>query len=525
MKEKKDTFRANIPEIERIIGYTFTDKSLLTQAFTRTSYCNEQKQRGNSIQSNEVLEFVGDSVLSLSIITFLMRENAERYEYGIHTKLDEGDFSNVKSKLSDKTNLSRCITALGLEKYLRLGEGDKKLGIENEPSVMEDLFESIVGAVYFDCDMSVGVVMGVVSRMLDLSAYTVKTPPIQSSKNALQEFCADKKRRLPPPVYKTLGEEGPDHKKVYERGVYIGERLVARAKGKNRKLADAAAAEAALAVLEDEKKEKAAPTEEKPEAKPKDSKTEAKTKDSKTEAKTKDSKTEAKKPNSGKKPPEKATEKKPEKAPEKKPEKKAEKPTAPTKKAEEKKPPKEEKPTAKAKTAAPKAENSTPKTEKSTKKAEKTTDKKPEKNGKPKKEAATPTPEAKPSKKQTKVDKKDAKKTATAEPKATVKKPLNLTRPTTNAKKPNVYEASASAKLKTHAMRSGVATPSFKDLGEVRDGSRVSCRVECIFMGKRAVGTGATRPEAKENAASKLLASLSPTKEDKKPTAKKSKKK
>ncbi len=507
MKEKKDAFRAYIPEIERIIGYTFTDKSLLTQAFTRTSYCNEQKQRGNSIQSNEVLEFVGDSVLSLSIITFLMRENAERYEYGIHTKLDEGDFSNVKSKLSDKTNLSRCITALGLEKYLRLGEGDKKLGIEHEPSVMEDLFESIVGAVYFDCDMNVGVVMGVVSRMLDLSAYTVKTPPIQSSKNALQEFCADKKRRLPPPVYKTLGEEGPDHKKVYERGVYIGERLVARAKGKNRKLADAAAAEAALAVLEDEEKKKAAPTEKK------------------SEAKTKDSKTEAKKPNSGKKPPEKATEKKPEKAPEKKPEKKAEKPTAPTKKAEEKKPPKAEKPTAKAKTAAPKAENSTPKTEKSTKKAEKTTAKKPEKNSKPKKEAAAPTPEAKPSKKQTKVDKKDAKKTATAEPKATVKKPLNLTRPTTNAKKPNIYEASASAKLKTHAMRSGVATPSFKDLGEVREGSRVSCRVECIFMGKRAIGTGATRPEAKENAASKLLASLSPTKEDKKPTAKKSKKK
>lgn len=506
MKEKKDNFRAHIPEIERIIGYTFADKSLLTQAFTRTSYCNEQNQRGKSIQSNEVLEFVGDSVLSLSIITFLMRENAQRYEYGIRTGLDEGDFSNVKSKLSDKTNLSRCIMALGLEKYLRLGEGDKKLGIEREPSVMEDLFESIVGAVYFDCGMNVEVVMGVVSRMLDLSAYAVKTPPIQSSKNALQEFCADKKRRLPPPVYKTLGEEGPDHKKIYERGVYIGDRLVARAKGKNQKLADAAAAEAALAVLESEEKEKSASAEKKPEPK---------TKSAKTEPKPKDTKTDGKKAADGKKPTEKVTEKKAEagskKKTDKKPDNKAENPAAPTKKAEEKKPQKKEKPAANADKAAPKSD--------------KPTGKKTEKKGKAKKEAPATTPEAKPSKKQTKVDKNDTKKTAPTEPKTTAKKAVNLTRPTTNAPKSNVYESSASAKLKTHAMRSGVATPTFKDLGEVRDGSRVSCRVECIFMGKRAIGTGATRPEAKENAASKLLSSLSPINEEKKPTAKKPKKK
>ena len=420
MKGSKDHFPACIPEIEKIIGYDFFDKSLLTQAFTRTSYCNEQNQRGKSIQSNEVLEFVGDSVLSVSIITFLMRENAERYEHGIRTRLDEGDFSNVKSKLSDKTNLSKCIMALGLEKYLRLGEGDKKLGIEREPSVMEDLFESIIGAVYFDSDMNVAVVMGVVSRMLDLSAYAVKTPPIQSSKNALQEFCADKKRRLPPPVYKTLGEEGPDHKKVYERGVYIGERLVARAKGKNQKHADAAAAEAALAILEDEEKAKAKVPEKKA-----------------TEAKPTEKKTAKKKP--------------------------ADK-TTPVKEApKEKGPTAEKKSSKKAKKPAPTAEKPGVNEEKAAPKVEKPTEKKPEKKGKEKKADPAQAPETKTTKKQTKVDKKKEKETAVSEPHAVVKKPINLTRPTTNAAKSNIYESSASAKLKTHAMRSGVVLASHRN--------------------------------------------------------------
>ena len=102
-QEKKDIFPTCLPEIEKIIGYTFRDKSLITQAFTRTSFCNEN---GGAYQSNEVLEFIGDSVLSVSIITFLMDMHAERYEHGIRTVFGEGDFSNIKSKLSDKKNLS-----------------------------------------------------------------------------------------------------------------------------------------------------------------------------------------------------------------------------------------------------------------------------------------------------------------------------------------------------------------------------------------------------------------------------------
>ena len=418
MKKEKNT-AFPVGNIEAVIGYTFRDKSLITQAFTRTSFCNEANQRGESYQSNEVLEFVGDSVLSVAIITFLMRTHAERYERGIRTKLDEGDFSNIKSKLSDKKNLSECITALGLEKYLRLGEGDKKLGIENEPSVKEDLFESIIGAVYLDCNMDIPTIMGVVSRMLDVSLYAAKNTTIQSTKNALQEFCADKKRRLPQPIYKTLGEEGPDHKKIYERGVYVGDRLVASAKGKNLKLADAAAADAALKILLAE------------ESAPKDT------------------------------------------APEAAKEKKAKEPRKTEPKRDEKK-------KAASKKAEPKSDEKKPSTKKpATKKAE----------------ASAPKPEPK---KQTKVSKSEDK---AAEAKPTVK--------TENAAKNATRGGtSAATRLKNHAMRNKVATPAFKDLGEWVDGGKTVYRVECIYMGRSAIGTGKSRPEAKDAAADKMLASV-----------------
>ena len=221
------------------------------QSFTRTSFCNER--RGEGYISNEVLEFFGDSVLSAAIITILLDEKTERYEHGIKTALTEGDFSNIRSKLADKRNLSKSTYSLGLQKYLIMGEGDSKLGIANEPSVMEDLFESIVGAVYIDCGKDLKTVIKVVAGMLDTSVYLAESaPPMQSAKNSLQEFCADKKRRLPPPVYKTASETGPDHRKTFERAVYIGDRLVATGKGKNQKEADSAAAATALAILKAE---------------------------------------------------------------------------------------------------------------------------------------------------------------------------------------------------------------------------------------------------------------------------------
>lgn len=252
------TDKINLNEIEKKIGYKFRDKSLLLQALTRTSFVNEHKCRGAApYQSNEVLEFFGDSILSASIVTLFIKEYSERYEHGVRTKLGEGDFTVIRSRLTDKKNLSARALELGLGEYLRMGEGDAKLGIKSEPSVLEDVFESIIGAVYIDSDMSLETVNRVVAGMLDISRFVSSaskgTAPeaTRSAKNRLQEWCADKKRRLPAPLYKTVSESGPEHKKVYERACYIGDELYAVGKGKNLKEADAAAAEAALKKLEE----------------------------------------------------------------------------------------------------------------------------------------------------------------------------------------------------------------------------------------------------------------------------------
>lgn len=244
-------FEKNRHKVEEIIGYTFRDGRLLCQAFTRPSYCNEIKMRGGSPpQSYQVLEFFGDGILSAAIITLMIRRCSERCFYGLRTSLNEGDFSNIKSRLSDKRNLSKSMRALGLSQYLLLGAGDRKLGVAEEDSVLEDLFESIIGAVYIDCDFSAETVCDVVGHMLDVGDYLQRSgETVKSPKNALQEYCADKARRLPPPVYSLTAESGPEHDRRYEYLCSIGGRPLETGIGKNKTQAESDAAEKTLRRL------------------------------------------------------------------------------------------------------------------------------------------------------------------------------------------------------------------------------------------------------------------------------------
>ena len=197
-----------------------------------------------------MLEFFGDSILSAAIITSLIKTKAKRYQRGIKTELCEGDFSNIRSHLADKKNLSDNIRRLGLQEYLIMGEGDAKLGIENERSVMEDLFESIIGAVYIDSGFNLESAAAVAEKMLDLSVYlTASKGAMQSYKNVIQEWCADKSRRLPPPVYEKRREEGPDHNKSYTCVCIIGGKVLGEGTARSVKLAESEAARAALEAL------------------------------------------------------------------------------------------------------------------------------------------------------------------------------------------------------------------------------------------------------------------------------------
>ncbi len=248
-------FDREIDKIQHVIGYRFRDISLLRQAFTRESYCNEARQRGDrSIQSNEVLEFCGDSVLSAAIVSILMEECSVRTEDGMITRLDEGDFSVIKSNLTNKTMLGQKMKETGLSHLLLVGYGDRQRRIWEEPSVREDLFESIIGAIWFDSEHNIETIIEIVRRLLDTDEYLEKhsiTPA--SPKNALQEWCEHRTRRGTEFFYEKIGESGPEHDKTYLARVTVrmtdGTVLTAEGSGRNIKRAESEAAAAILPLL------------------------------------------------------------------------------------------------------------------------------------------------------------------------------------------------------------------------------------------------------------------------------------
>ena len=167
-----------IKEVQNQIDYQFENEDLLYQAFTRSSYANE-----NGGMDNEELEFLGDQALDFIVTKILT------YRYG-HLNSEDGDFDNnneydefffegqdegsltiLKSKLVNKQMLAKRIDILNFNQYLFMGEGDKKDHKEYEPSIKEDLFEAIIGAVVIDSNWNTDKLQDVVEAMLNIDYY------------------------------------------------------------------------------------------------------------------------------------------------------------------------------------------------------------------------------------------------------------------------------------------------------------------------------------------------------------------
>lgn len=158
--------------IQDQISYNFKNLDLLQQAFVRRSYAKE-----NGGEDNEVLEFIGDKVLDLTIVKFL----TEKYGYFLSecddfdknedfnefaADYNENRLTEMKKKLVQKKTLARRIDMLGLAEYLIMGKGDIKNRVNEEDSVKEDLFEAILGAVALDCEWDISELQDVVDIML-----------------------------------------------------------------------------------------------------------------------------------------------------------------------------------------------------------------------------------------------------------------------------------------------------------------------------------------------------------------------
>lgn len=152
--------------IEGQIGYEFRNKDLLQQAFVRKSYSNE-----NGGQNNEVLEFIGDKVLDFVVVKLLcsrygrITEDVDWEEY--ECNYTEGELTEIKMSLVQKSNLSSRIRMLDLQDYLIMGQSDLKNDVQNIDSVQEDLFEAILGAIAIDSDWDMDKMQESVEIMLN----------------------------------------------------------------------------------------------------------------------------------------------------------------------------------------------------------------------------------------------------------------------------------------------------------------------------------------------------------------------
>lgn len=222
-------------KLEEKIGYVFKDRSLLQTALTHSSYANEKHARNSC--SYERLEFLGDSILGLVTAEFL---------YTHEPMLPEGRMTKLRAELVCETSLHKTAVALGLGDYMRLGKGEEHTGGRERPSILADMVESVIAAIYLDSgmDSAKSFIMEKVLKDAEIS----DTHPSTDYKTRLQELV--QRRSNQHISYRLAGESGPDHNKVFTFEVLINDIPSGRGSGRTKKEAEQMAACKALETLE-----------------------------------------------------------------------------------------------------------------------------------------------------------------------------------------------------------------------------------------------------------------------------------
>lgn len=226
----------NLEALENKLGIKFNKKALLKKALVHRSYLNENKNTNTA--SNEKMEFLGDSILSL--ITSL-------YLYNNFPDLDEGIYTDIKAAIVRTESLHESALSLGLGEYLLLSKGEAKEGGRSNKSILADAFEALIAAIFLDGGFDASYDFVVKFLFTSKLKFIISNHLYSSSKNKLQEYYQSRFRLLPD--YKILDETGPEHSKEYTIGVFFKDKLLARAVGRSKKEAEEKAAENAFKNL------------------------------------------------------------------------------------------------------------------------------------------------------------------------------------------------------------------------------------------------------------------------------------
>lgn len=222
----------NEQEIEEHIQYTFENKALLKQALSHSSFINEMKKKG--LESYERLEFLGDAVLELISSEFLFNE---------YKDMPEGKLTKLRSSIVCEYTLSSVSRMLHLGDYVLLSKGEELTGGRNRDSILCDLFESVLGAIYLDGGMKPAKKYVKSFLLTDIEHKSL----FYDAKTTLQEIVQkDGKGTV---SYELVSESGPDHNKCYVMDVLVDGNKLATGKGSSKKNAQQMAAYEALLQL------------------------------------------------------------------------------------------------------------------------------------------------------------------------------------------------------------------------------------------------------------------------------------
>ncbi|NLJ76691.1 MAG: ribonuclease III [Peptococcaceae bacterium] len=224
--------KAFLRDLIQRLAVDWHDYNLLHQALTHSSYTYESKQNG--FENNQRLEFLGDAVLDLAVSDHLFRS---------YPHLDEGNLTKMRAALVCEPSLARVAKTLGVGLCLLMGKGEERTGGRERPSILADVFEALLGAVYLDQGLKVAGNLAL--RLLEPVIEDVLEGRLDRDyKTELQEIV--QQRGSEQVQYKILREEGPDHEKVFTAGVLYKGKLVGTGRGRSKKDAEQQAAKFAL---------------------------------------------------------------------------------------------------------------------------------------------------------------------------------------------------------------------------------------------------------------------------------------
>lgn len=224
----------NLEALQKKLNLKFKDLNLLKQAFIHRSYLNEVKEAG---ESNERLEFLGDTILSFIVSTYL---------YSLRPGDEEGDLTNLRSYIVKTKSLATVSKDLNLGSYLSLSKGEEISGGRSNPQLLANTYEALIGAVYLDQGIKASLDL-VHSTLLPLFADQLKMGPPKDAKSELQELVQEKRKLSP--QYKILKTYGPDHAKRFVVGVFVKGEKLGEGSGASKQEAEEASATKALQEL------------------------------------------------------------------------------------------------------------------------------------------------------------------------------------------------------------------------------------------------------------------------------------